>query len=206
MDQAALLSAFLTIMGTMFVAELTDKDALFLLALATKTKASVVFAAGSVAFTITTAIIVLVGSLLIRVVPVVTIKIAGGSIMLAYAVWEFYRLSREERGVEERGEKILERRGKSEWSIFIPALIALIALDLAGDATELVTIVFLARFQDILLVFSATLVGLIGAVGVETALGNRLGKVLSSRTIKYLSIIVFTIIGTTVIVTTILGI
>ena len=39
-----LLAALFTTMGTIFVAELTDKDALFLLALATKTKASVVFA------------------------------------------------------------------------------------------------------------------------------------------------------------------
>src|ERR1700680_4789037 len=98
------IGALLTTMGTMFVAELTDKDALFLLALATKTKASVVFAAGSVAFTITTAIIVLLGSLLITVVPVIAIKLVGGSIMLAYAVVEYYRFSSEERGVDEREE------------------------------------------------------------------------------------------------------
>src|SRR5580700_4087830 len=102
-----LLAALLTTAGTMFVAELTDKDALFLLALATKTKASVVFAAGSVAFTITTAIIVLLGSLLITVVPVFAIKLVGGLIMLAYAAFEYYRFSKKESSVDEREERLL---------------------------------------------------------------------------------------------------
>ncbi|HVB96008.1 MAG TPA: TMEM165/GDT1 family protein [Nitrososphaerales archaeon] len=202
MDQAALLAALFTTIGTIFVAELADKDALFLLALATKTKASMVFAAGSIAFTITTAIIVLVGSLLITVVPVVAIKLAGGSIMLAYAVLEFYRFSSEERLVEKREERLLERGGKGAWSIFIPAVLTLIALDLAGDATELLTIVLVARFNDAVVVFFGAVIGLVAAVAVETVLGNRLSKVLSRRRIKYLSIAVFTVIGLTVIATT----
>lgn len=192
-------------MGTIFIAELTDKDALFLLALATKTKASVVFLAGSVAFTISTAIIVLVGSVLIAVVPVFAIKLAGGAIMLGYAGLELYRFSREESHVDEREERLLERSAKSVWSIFVPAVATLVLLDLAGDATELVTIVFLARFQDALVVFAGAVVGLVGAVAVETALGNRLGRVLSPRRIKYLSIAVFTVIGVAVIVTTLAG-
>lgn len=206
MDHGPLLAALFTTIGTIFVTELTDKDALFLLALATKTKASVVFAAGSLAFVISTAIIVLIGSLLIAFVPVFAIRLAGGAIMLGYAVLEYYRFSSEERLVDEREERVLERRGTSVWSIFIPAVLTLIALDLAGDATELVTIVLLAHFNDALVVFSGAVVGLVGAVAVETALGNRLGRFLSRRRIKYLSIAIFTIIGVTVIATTIAGV
>lgn len=206
MDQGELLAALLTTMGTIFVAELTDKDALFLLALATKTRASVVFVAGSVAFTITTAIIVLLGSLLIAVVPVFEIKLAGGAIMLAYAVLEFYKFSNEERSVDEREERLLERSGKGVWSILVPAVLTLIALDLAGDATELLTIVFLARYQDALVVFAGAVVGLVAAVALETALGNRLGRVLSRERIKYVSIAIFIVIGVTVIATTLFGV
>jgi putative Ca2+/H+ antiporter (TMEM165/GDT1 family) len=205
LDQGMLLAALITTGGTIFVAELTDKDALFLLALATKTKASVVFAAGSVAFTISTAIIVLLGSLLISIIPVIAIKLVGGSIMLAYAGLEYYRFSNEERGVDEREERLLEKSAGGVWSIFIPAVLTLIALDLAGDATELVTIVFLARYQDALVVFAGAVIGLVAAVAVETALGNRLGRVLSRKRIKYLSIAIFTVIGATVIVTTLFG-
>jgi len=205
LDQGMLLAALLTTMGTIFVAELTDKDALFLLALATKTRASVVFVAGSVAFTITTAIIVVLGSLLIAVVPVTAIKLAGGSIMLAYAVLEYYRFSNEERREDGREERLLERSGRGVWSILVPAVLTLIALDLAGDATELLTVVFLARYQDALVVFAGAVIGLVAAVAVETALGNRLGRVLSRKRIKYLSMAIFTIIGVTVIVTTLFG-
>ncbi len=204
MDQGVAFTALLTTIGTIFVVELTDKDALFLLALATRARASVVFAAGSLAFTITTAIIVAVGSVLIALVPVFAIKLAGGVIMLAYAALEYYRFSSEERVVDQREEKLLERRVSNAWSIFLPALFTLIALDLAGDATELVTVVLLAHFGDALIVFSGAVIGLIAAVAVETALGRTLGRLLSRRRIKYLSIAIFIVIGTTIVATTLL--
>jgi Ca2+/H+ antiporter, TMEM165/GDT1 family len=205
-DSGMFVTALLTTMGTIFVTELSDKDALFLLALATKTKALVVFAAGSVAFTISTTIIILFGSLLIRFVPIVAIKLVGGSIMLIYAVWGYYRLSDQQLQIDEREERLLGRSAsKGIWSIFIPAVLTLIALDIAGDATELVTIVLLARFDDVLVVFLGAVIGLVAAVAVETALGNRLGRVLSPRRIRYLSIVIFLAIGLIVIVTTIAG-
>jgi Ca2+/H+ antiporter, TMEM165/GDT1 family len=205
LDQAAVLPALLTTIGTLFLAELTDKDALFLLALATKTKASVVFASGAIAFTISTAIIVAVGSVLLALVPVIAVKLAGGAIMLAYALWELRRSSTKGQEMDERERKLLENRGRSDWSIFIAALVSLIALDLAGDATELVTVVLLARFDDVKVVFSGAVIGLVAATAVETLLGNRLGKLLSPKRIRYLSVAVFIIIGTTVIVTSLLG-
>jgi putative Ca2+/H+ antiporter (TMEM165/GDT1 family) len=205
LDQAAVLPALLTTIGTLFLAELTDKDALFLLALATKTKASVVFASGAIAFTISTAIIVAVGSVLLALVPVVAVKLAGGAIMLAYALWELRRSSTKEQEMDDRERRLLEKRGRSAWSIFTAALVSLIALDLAGDATELVTVVLLARFDDVLVVFSGAVIGLVAATAVETLLGNRLGKLLSPKRIKYLSVAVFAIIGTTVILTSLLG-
>ena len=205
MDQAAVLPALLTTIGTMFLAELTDKDALFLLALATKTKASLVFASGAIAFTISTAIIVAVGSVLLVLVPVVAVKLAGGAIMLAYAAWELRKPSTKEQEMDERERKLLDERGRSAWSIFFAALVSLIALDLAGDATELLTVVLLARFDDVLVVFSGAVIGLVAATAVETTLGNRLGKLLSPRRIRYVSVTVFIIIGSIVIVTSLPG-
>ena len=57
-DLGLLLTEFVTVVATIFIAELTDKDALLLLALATKMKPWAAFAAGATAFTITSAIIV----------------------------------------------------------------------------------------------------------------------------------------------------
>lgn len=204
-DQAVLLSAVLTTAGTIFVTELTDKDALFLLALATKTRASLVFAAGAVAFAISTAIIVTVGSVLIRLVPVFDIKLVGAAIMLGYAGFELLRTSPEGPAIDERGQRILDRKTPNAWEVFLPAVATLVALDLAGDATELVTVVLLARFQVALAVFVGAVLGLVCAVAVETALGNRLAKVLSPSHVRHLSVAVFVVIGVVILVTTLTG-
>ncbi len=203
LDQTALIAAFLTVLSTIFIAELTDKDALLLLTLATKIKPRIVFAAGAVAFTITSAIIVSIGSILISFLPVYWIKIAGGIIMIGFAVWEFFEIVTEEKKIEiQEDSKIREARKKSSWALFLSAVSMLVVLDLAGDATEVLTIVFVARFQDAIVVFIACVAALVIASGVETAIGNRLGKILQPRRVRYLSLFVFSIIGALIIATT----
>jgi len=192
-------AAFLTIAGAIFVAELTDKDALLLLTLATKASPWRVFAAGSTAFTITSAIIVLLGSAIVSVIPIFWIKLAGGAIMLGYAFFQYLKGLRDERNLERRGESLARGQTRGAWKAFATMLLALIVLDLAGDATELLTIVFVAQFENLTLVFSAAVVALVAASGVETTLGNRLGRVLSARRIRFLSIVIFLAIGSLII-------
>ena len=177
------VGAFATIFGTIFVAELTDKDALLLLTLATRSKPRRVFLAGSIAFTFTTAVIVTVGSALIRVVPVVWIKAAGGVIMLGYAGRTYARgvAGGELEGREEK--HFAESRSDFAW--LMGAVMSLALLDLAGDATELITIVFVAQFQG-------------HEGGLETALGNRLGRILSTSSVRRLSVVVFLIVGSAI--------
>lgn len=197
----SLIPAFVTIVVTIFIAELTDKDALLLLTLATRIRSRTAFAAGSVAFTITSAIIVSVGYFLIRVVPIFWVRLVGGFVMIGFGIWGYERKGDDEK--EE--ERLLSRtRRKSEWSVFIGAVSLLILLDLAGDATEVLTIVYVAKFANVLLVFLGAVVALVLASGVETILGQRLGKLLSMKNIKLLSLIVFLVIGTLIVVTTLL--
>ena len=204
LDSAGFIGAFFTIAGTIFVVELTDKDALLILSLATTKSALLVFTAGSIAFTLTSGIIVLVGSVLVSYVPVSWIKLAGGGIMLAYALWVYLGGSKAERSVESKGEQVLRRAGKRELYAFLVMLSSLMVLDLAGDATELITILFVAQYQDVLLVFLGAVAALIVASGVEATLGNRLGRLLSARRARYLSTGLLLIIGTTVIVASVL--
>ena len=199
MINADLVSAFLTIFSAVFVAELTDKDALLLLAMATRTRPRTVFAAGSLAFVITTAIIVPAGSLLIIYVPIFWIKMAGGGIMLAYAVWELKRVTGAGE-VAKTEERFLKRAGGLGRRGFLSAVGALATLDLAGDATELLIIVFVAQFRDPLLVFVSAALALIAATALETILGNRLGRVLSVKRIRYLSIAIFVSLGALIII------
>jgi putative Ca2+/H+ antiporter (TMEM165/GDT1 family) len=189
-------------MVAIFVAELTDKDALLLLSLATRVKPWVVFAAGSVAFTITSAIIVTLGYFLVSFLPVSLISLAGGLVMIAYGTWSFFEANKEERELAKANEKLSLKASKSLRFVFLNAVALLILLDLAGDATEVLTILFVARFQNALLVFVGAVVALIAATGVETLIGNRLSKVLSSKRIRIFSLFVFLTIGSAAILTT----
>jgi putative Ca2+/H+ antiporter (TMEM165/GDT1 family) len=197
-DLGVLVVPFLTVVATIFVAELTDKDALLLLALATRIRPLIAFAAGATAFTITTAIIVTIGYFLITIIPVFWIRLAGGFVMIGFAIWQ-YASTKEEENEE---KELLERTKRpSTWSVFIGAVSLLILLDLAGDATEVLTIVLVARFSNVLLVFLGAVLALVVATAVEVILGSRLKRYLSPKRLRVGSLFVFLIIGALIIVT-----
>ena len=197
-DLGALLTPFFTVLGTIFVAELTDKDALLLLTLATRIKPKIAFAAGATAFTITTTIIVTLGYFLITVVPVFWIRLVGGFVMIGFAVWQYLNTKEE----ESEEKKLLERTKRSTaLSIFLGAVSMLILLDLAGDATEVLTIVFVAHFSNVLLVFLGAVLALVAASAIETILGSKLKKYLSAKRLRLLSLLIFLVIGSYIIVT-----
>ena len=200
----SLLADFATIALTIFVAELTDKDALLLLALATRLRPRVAFASGAVAFTITTTIIVTVGYLLIQFIPIWAIKIAGGIIMIGYAAWGYFSEKREERSAEGEEEEILKRASikRTAWSAFAGAVALLVVLDLAGDATEVLTIVYVAHFDNVFLVFAGCVTALVSASALETVLGSRLSRFLSVEKLRYISLAIFLIIGAYIITST----
>jgi putative Ca2+/H+ antiporter (TMEM165/GDT1 family) len=192
--------------SAMFLAELTDKDALLLLALATRTKQLLVFAAGAIAFTITTAIFVTVGHFLLTLVPVFWIRMAGGVIMISYGLYGFFKVGKagEQKELAKDRNKLLAYSSRKNLLSAFAGMVSMLAiLDLAGDATEILTIVFVARFQNELLVFAGALSGLLVATAVETTLGNRLSKVLSLGRMRLFSLAVFLIVGSTVIITTV---
>lgn len=193
-----ILAAFATIVLTIFVVELTDKDALLLLALATRIRPRTAFLSGAIAFTVTSGVIVTVGYFLIKVVPIYWVRVAGGVVMIGFGLFEYLR---SETGEEER---VLKRARGSEWAVFLGAVSMLVLLDLAGDATEVMTIVFVARFSDALLVFFGAVLALVLASAVETLLGARLGRVLSARRVRILSLVVFVVIGIVIVLTTVL--
>lgn len=194
-----MLVAFFTIVVTLFVAELTDKDALLLLTLATKMKSWTAFASGASAFTISSAIIVTVGYFLLRVLPVYWVKLAGGVVMVGYGLWQYFSEEAEEEG--KMVERAIEKTG---WRVFFGAVSVLILLDLAGDGTEVLEIVYLAHYANLLLVFFGSITGLIIASAVETIIGGKLARVLSAARLRIFSLLVFLVIGSVIIVTTLL--
>lgn len=189
--------AFVTIVFALFVTELTDKDAFLLLTLAARTCAAVVFLAGATAFVITTTIFVTVGTLISAAVPILWVRLVGGTFMIGYGLWEAWGVRN--RGDVEKEERSLERRSGG-WKLFFGIVAGVALLDMAGDATEVLTIVLAARYSNPILVFSAACTGLISAAAFETALGNRLGRMLNPQRIRYISMVVFLALGTFIII------
>jgi putative Ca2+/H+ antiporter (TMEM165/GDT1 family) len=124
--------------------------------------------------------------------------------MIAYGTWSFFKANKEEEEVTKAERKLSLKGSKSLWLVFLNSVSLLILLDLAGDATEVLTILFVARFQNTLLVFVGAVVALIAATAVETMIGNRLSKILSPKRIRILSVFVFLTIGSAAILTTLL--
>ncbi len=186
------LSSFGAIAATLFVAELTDKDAFFMIAMSAKLRARVVFFAGATAFTFTTLLFVTLGSVLVTIVPVYWVRLAGGLVMIAFGLWEargFVGMGQ----VEEEESRV--RKARSPWKAFLALVAALAILDIAGDATEVLTIVFAARYSNPILVFTGAYAGLISATASEAALGNRLGRFLTPGRLRVISALVFVVLG-----------
>jgi putative Ca2+/H+ antiporter (TMEM165/GDT1 family) len=186
------IASFATIVATIFVAELTDKDALLLLAISTKVRPRLAFLAGATAFTFTTTVIVAAGSLIVAVVPVNWVRLAGGVVMLGYGLWEAHGLVGEKE-VEEQESRIA--RSGSEWRIFLALVASLALLDLAGDATEVLTVVLVAQYGSPVFVFLSVCAGLLSAAALETALGSRLGRLLTPRRLQIGSAAIFILLG-----------
>ena len=175
---------------------------MLILSLATRIRARVTFVAGSVAFTITSAIIVTLGHYLVSYVPVSWVSLAGGTIMICYGVWGFIHTKPDEEVADMEG-KFSAKASKGMRSLFISAVGLLVLLDLSGDATEVLTILFVARL-DALTVFIAAVIALIAATAVETMIGNRLSRALSSGRIRIFSLLVFLIVGVSAIISVVL--
>jgi putative Ca2+/H+ antiporter (TMEM165/GDT1 family) len=191
-----LLAGFATVASALFVAELTDKDALLVLMLSTRVDALRVFLAGASAFVFTSAVIVTLGTFLVRVAPIFWIRMAGGAVMVSYGLWEARGLAGEKAVVAE--EQRLEKSGVG-LRAFLAMVGALVLLDLAGDATEVLTLVFVAQYPDPWLVFAGACAGLIAATALETVLGSRLRGILTRRRLRYLSMAIFLVLGSAII-------
>lgn len=181
--------------ASLFVVELTDKDAFLVLAASASGRPGLTFLSGVAAFTLTTGLFVVIGSFMLLYIPVAWVRIAGGVVMLCYGAWAGAGLSR---GGPQAGDRPRGGGRRSAAGAFLALVGALVALDVAGDATEVLTIVMVARYADPLLVFTGACAGLYAATALEAAVGSRLGLLLTPRRLRSLSAAVFLGLGAVV--------
>jgi putative Ca2+/H+ antiporter (TMEM165/GDT1 family) len=124
--------------------------------------------------------------------------------MICYGVWSFFHEREDDEEAAEVEKRLVAKAPLSMASVFFSAVGLLVVLDLAGDATEVLTILFVARFGDALLVFVAAVIALVAATAIETTIGSRLSRVLSVNRLRIFSTLVFVTIGTIAILSVIL--
>ena len=105
---------------------------------------------------------------------------------------------------EEESRMIERATQRTGWRVFLGAVSLLILLDLAGDGTEVLEIFYVAHYGIVLLVFLGSITGLIAASALETIIGGRLVRILSVARIKVFSLLVFLIIGSIIVATTLI--
>lgn len=121
--------------------------------------------------------------------------------MIGYGVLLLLRVRNDEESLKEEETRLLKRSTeKNAWSTFLSIVPMLVLLDLAGDATEILIIVFVANLQNVVLVFVGSLVALAAATALETTIGHTLSRILSLQRIKLVSSLVFLTLGIVVIV------
>jgi putative Ca2+/H+ antiporter (TMEM165/GDT1 family) len=150
-------------------------------------------------------IIVTLGYFLASILPVSLITITGGAIMIGYGAWSLVKAHKSEEKEVSRAERRMSfNASKNVWAVFLTTVPFLMLLDLTGDATEVLTILFVARFENTLLVFMGAVCALVAASAIETMIGNRLSKILTRDRIRIFSPLVFLVMGTAAILAALL--
>ena len=167
MDLAVLAVVF----GAIFVVELPDKTFIATLVLSTRFKPVYVWIGVGLAFTVQTLVAVAVGHAA-TFLPKDAIHVLALVMFLLGAVLLF----REGRSHHvDSGEEYVEKAGNARgpWRSILASFLVLFAAEW-GDLSQLLTITFVARYDDPLSVF----VGALGALLVVSALACLLGRAL----------------------------
>lgn len=165
--------------------ELVDRTSFALIAIAARSRPLGAWAGGSVAFVLTTALAVAVGTGLESVLGTERLRwlrLAGGLFLIGYAAFTLSRRA------EEEPERIHDLRGA-----FAAAFVTIALLEL-GDTTMIFEIVFVPTFGwlDVLV---GGAVGLVAVAAWDAWLGRRLSVRLRPRTVQRIVVTILFIVG-----------
>ncbi len=177
------MAIFLGVLGAVTLAELGDKTQFLALALASKYRWQPLFLGIVLSILLLMGLAVLVGSYLLTLLPPLCVKIGAGSLFLLFAVLSW--LDRE--GKPEQPPK---RELPAFWAAFLSFF-----LSEFGDKTQLLTMALAARYHQPLLVWLASSSALIIVDGLALFLGNRLGKWLPRKVLRYFASALFFVFG-----------
>jgi putative Ca2+/H+ antiporter (TMEM165/GDT1 family) len=168
-----------TVFTVIFLIELPDKTALATLLLATRHRPLPIFFGASTAFVIQSAVAVAAGSLF-SLLPREPIRIGAGILFLVMAALLIRRNLRQEESDDERA--VEQEEGKHRRP-FMTAF-SLVFVAEWGDLSQLATAALQARYQQLVVVFSAATLALWAVAAMAVTLGNRLGAWIPARPLQ----------------------
>ena len=176
------MTAFLTSLMIVVLAEMGDKTQLLAMAFATRFRWQTVMWGVFVATAANHLFAVLVGNYLTHIIPLFYIKIAAAVSFIIFGLWTI------------RGDTLDDEDKKYSFSPFWTVAIAFFIAEM-GDKTQLATVALAAEFTSIVPVWAGTTTGMMIADAIGIIAGIVLHKKIPEKQIKWFAAVVFIIFG-----------
>jgi putative Ca2+/H+ antiporter (TMEM165/GDT1 family) len=176
------VTAFLTSLSIVFLAEMGDKTQLLAMAFASRFRWQTVMVGVFIATAANHLFAVYVGSYLTTIIPLQYLKIAAAASFIVFGLWAI------------RGDKIEDEDKRFNFSPLWTVIIAFFLAEM-GDKTQLATVALAAEFNTIVPVWFGTTAGMMIADGVGIIAGIVLHKKIPEKQIKWFAALVFIVFG-----------
>ncbi|HEX9020790.1 MAG TPA: TMEM165/GDT1 family protein [Nitrospirota bacterium] len=176
------MTAFLTSLGIVFLAEMGDKTQLLAMAFASRFRWQTVLAGVFAATIANHFFAVLVGNYLTTIIPLTFIKIGASLSFILFGLWTL------------RGDKLEGEDKRFHVNPFWTVVVAFFIAEM-GDKTQLATVALAAEFNAIVPVWSGTTTGMLIADAIGIAAGIVLHKKIPEKRIKWFAALVFIAFG-----------
>ncbi|MCX5973728.1 MAG: TMEM165/GDT1 family protein [Coprothermobacterota bacterium] len=172
-----------TVFGLIALGELGDKTNFLSITLACKYPWKPVLAGIVVAVAVLMGIAVLVGETVLSLLPPMALKLIAGALFLFFALKSFLE---KEKGEEEK----VHSSASPFWATFLSFFLGEL-----GDKTQLLTLALAAQYQQPLPVWLGASLAMIVVDGTFVFIGNRLGRLLPRRILRYVAGTLFAVFG-----------
>ncbi len=176
------MTAFLTSLMMVVLAEMGDKTQLLAMAFASRFRWQTVMWGVFVATAANHLFAVYVGTYLTTIIPLSYIKIAAAVSFIIFGLWTL------------RGDTLDDEDKKFNFSPFWTVAVAFFIAEM-GDKTQLATVALAAEFNTVLPVWAGTTAGMMIADAIGIIVGIVLHKKIPDKLIKWFAAIVFIAFG-----------
>ena len=176
------MTAFLTSLTIVVLAEMGDKTQLLAMAFATRFRWQTVMWGVLVATAANHLFAVGVGNYLTNIIPLAYIKIAAAASFILFGLWTL------------RGDELHDEDKRFNFSPFWTVTVAFFIAEM-GDKTQLATVALAAEFNTVIPVWLGTTGGMLVADAVGIILGIVLHKKIPEKQIKWFAAMVFIAFG-----------